>query len=103
MSKTNSCYKFYFNKLHKSWRKSKAPPAVTYHEYTQDESLCVVTTLDEDIARRERWRSEEEHSQLLFSFIQPLKPAVSSATSGWLKNILMKSGVNTGTFKALST
>ena len=41
MAKTESCYKFYFNKLHKSWRKGKAPPAVTHQEYTQDESLCV--------------------------------------------------------------
>ena len=50
MSKTNSCYKFYFNKLHKSWRKGRAPPGVTYQEYTQDESICAVTTLDENIA-----------------------------------------------------
>ena len=74
MAKTKSCYKFYFNKLHKSWRKGKAPPAVTYQEYTQDESLCLVWTLDEYIARTERWRSGEEHSQLLLSFIHPHKP-----------------------------
>ena len=29
MAKIKSCYKFYFNKLHKSWRKGKVPPAVT--------------------------------------------------------------------------
>ena len=74
MTKTKSCYKFSFNKLHKSWRKGKAPPAVTYQEYTQDESLCLVWTLDEYIARAERWRSGEEHSQLLLSFIHPRKP-----------------------------
>ena len=50
MAKTNSRYKFYFNKLHKSWRRGKVPPAVTYQEYTQDESLCIVRTLDEYIA-----------------------------------------------------
>ena len=54
MSKTRSCYKFYFNKLQKSWRKGKALPAVTYQEYTQDESLCVVRALDEYIAQTER-------------------------------------------------
>ena len=53
-AKTNSCYKFYFNKLHKSWRRGKAQPAVTYQVYTQDESLCVVRTLDEYVARTER-------------------------------------------------
>ena len=52
MAKTNSCYKFYFNKLHKSWRRGKASPAVTYQEYTQDESLCVVRTLEVEIWRR---------------------------------------------------
>ena len=51
--------------LHKSWRKGKAPPAVTYQEYTQDESLSVVRTLDGYIAGTERWRSGEEHSQFL--------------------------------------
>ena len=35
MTKTKCCHKFYFNKLHKSWRKVKAPQAVTYQEYTQ--------------------------------------------------------------------
>ena len=47
ITKTNYCYKFYFNKLHKGWRRGKAPPAVTYQEYTQDDSLCVARTLDE--------------------------------------------------------
>ena len=64
MAKTKSCYKFCFNRLHESWRKGKAPPTVTYQEYTQDESLCAVRTLDEYIARTERRRSGEEHSQL---------------------------------------
>ena len=103
MAKTKSCNKFYFNKLHKSWTKGKAPPAVTYQEYSQDESLRVVKTLDEYIAQTERGRSGEEHSQLLLSFIHPHTPVVSSAISGWLKAILMKSGVDTGTFKAHST
>ena len=81
MEKTKSCYKFNFNKLHKSWRKGKVPPAVTYQEYTQDESLCVVRTLDEYMAQTERWRSGEEHSKLLLSFIHPHKPVVSPTIS----------------------
>ena len=59
--------------------------------------------LDEYIARTERWRSGEEYSQLLLSFIPPRKPVVSSSISGWLKTILMKSGVDTGSSKAHST
>ena len=103
MAKTKSCYKFYLNKLDKSWRKCKAPPAFTYQEYTPNESLYVVRTLDEYIARTERWRSAEEHSQLLLSFIYPEKPVVSCTISGWLKTILMKSGIDTSNFKAHST
>ena len=103
MAKTKSCYKFYLNKLDKSWRKCQAPTAVTYQEYTQNESLYVVRTLDEYIARTERWRSAEEHSQLLLSFIHPEKPVVFCTISGWLKTVLMKSGIDTSNFKAHST
>ena len=82
MSKIKSCYKFCFNKLHKSCRKGKAPPAVIYEEYTQDEGLCVIRTLDEYIVQTEKWRSGKEHSRLFLSFIHPQKPVVSSAISG---------------------
>ena len=99
----NEKNEIYFNKLHKSWRKGKAPPAVTYQGYTQDESLCVVRTFDEYIARTVKWRSREEHSQLSVSFIHPHKPGVSSTVFGLLEPTLMKSGVDTGTFKAHST
>ena len=61
---TRSSSKFYFDKRHKSWRKGKVPPAVTHQEYTQDESLYVVRTLDEYIAQTERLRSEK--STLIF-------------------------------------
>ena len=41
---TKSCY----------MKKGEVQPAVTYQEYTQDESLCVVRTLDKYIAQTER-------------------------------------------------
>ena len=59
--------------------------------------------LDEYIARTERWRSGEEYSQLLLSFIHPHKPVIPSAVSRGLKTIPMKQGVDTGTFKAPPT
>ena len=95
MAKTKSCYY--------KFRKGKAPLAVTYQEYTQVESLYDVRTLDEHIAQTEGWRSGEEHSQLLLSFIYSHKPVVSSTISGWLETILIKLGVDTSTFKAHST
>ena len=103
MAKTKSCSKFYFNNLHNSWRNGKALPAVTHQEYTHDEKLCVARTLDEYIAWVERWSSGEQLSQFLLSFIHSHKPVVFSTISGWLKTILMKSGINTSTFIARST
>lgn len=49
MARTDTSYTFFFNKLHKSWKRGKAPPTVTYQAYTQDETLCVVKALDENI------------------------------------------------------
>ena len=37
-----------------SWMNGRAAPAITYQEYTQNESICLVITLDEHIARTER-------------------------------------------------
>ena len=78
-------YKFYFHKLYKSWRRGKVPPTISYQAYTQDLNLCVVKALDEYISCKEGWRSGEECSQLLLSFVNPRKPVVSSTISGWLK------------------
>ena len=78
MAKSNSCYKIYFNNLHKSWTKDKAPPIATFQEYPQDENFPVVRTLDEYIARSARRRSGEEHSELLLRFIHLHKPVVFS-------------------------
>ena len=96
-------YKFYFHKLHKSWRRGKAPTAISYQAHTQNPNHCVVKTLDEYISGAEGWRSGEECSQLLLSFVNPHKPVVPSTISGWLKNILKKAGIDISTFKAHST
>ena len=90
MLRNGISYKFYFNKLHKSQRRGKAPPKISYQAYIQDPNPCVVKTLDEYISRTEGWRSGEECSQLILSFINPHKPVVFSTISGWLKNILKK-------------
>ena len=78
MARNCTSYKFYFHKLHKKWRKGKAPPTVSCQAYTQDPNFCVVKTLDEYISRTEGWRSGEEFFQLLLSFVNPHK-AVHSA------------------------
>ena len=103
MTRNDTSYKFHFHKLHKSWRRGKAPPTISYQAYTQDPNLSVVKTLDECISRTQGWRSGEECSQLLLSFVNPHKPAMSSTISSWLKNVLKKKGIDISTFKAYST
>ena len=81
--RNNMFYNFYFHKLHKGWKRSKASPTVSYQTYTQHPNPCVAKTLDEYISRTEGWRPEEECFQLLLGFVDPHKPVVSSTISGW--------------------
>ena len=37
MVKSEDVYIFTFHKLHKSWRKGKAPPRLYFHEYPKDQ------------------------------------------------------------------
>ena len=97
MTRNGMSYKFYFQKLHKSWRRGKVPPTISFQAYSEDLNLCVVKTLDEYISRTEGWRSGKECSQLLLSFVNPHKPVVSFTISGWLKNILKKVGIDIST------
>ena len=70
MTKTSSRFTFTFHKLHKSWRKGKSPPSVTFHSFDEDETLCVVATTNEYLKRSEKW-SISDDGQLLLSFIKP--------------------------------
>ena len=49
MAKDKDKYMFYFSKLHKSWSKGQAPPAITHFAFGEDKALCVVETLNEYI------------------------------------------------------
>ena len=44
MARNDTSYKFYFHKLHKSWRNDKTSPTVSYQIYKQDPYFCVVKT-----------------------------------------------------------
>ena len=44
-------YVFKFYSVHKSWPCGKPIPSLEFHEYSEDKSLCVVTTIDEYIKR----------------------------------------------------
>ena len=62
--KGNGEHVFKFHRLHKSWRCGKPIPSLGFHEYSEDKSLCVATTIDEYIKRTVNWR-EMAKTQLL--------------------------------------
>ena len=99
--KTPSSFTFTFHKLHKAWKKEKAPTSVVFHSFEKDSSLCVVAVLNEYLKISEKWTTSDEW-QLLLSFVQPHKPVVDTTISGWIKNVLTISGVDAGSFKGHS-
>ena len=84
-------YKFVYTKLHKSWRKRKSPPRVSFIAYNEDLHICVVKCLDAYLDRTKVWRDGK--NQLLLSLIQPHKEVCSSIISHWLKETLVLSGL----------
>ena len=58
-------YIFTFHKLHKSWRKSKAPSNLYLYRYWKDQELCVVSVLDEYLKHTKTWRTNVDKFQLL--------------------------------------
>ena len=102
MVKTPSTFTFTFHKLPKAWKKGKSLPSVVFHSFKEGRSLCVVEVLNKYLKRSEKWRTSDE-CQLLLSFVQPHKPVVSSTITGWIKKVLIISGVDVGVFKGHST
>ena len=84
MARNDTSYKFYFHKLHESWRRGKPPLRVSYQAYTQDPNLCIAKTLDEYISGTEGWNSGVMCSQPL-NFINQHRTVVSSTILDWLK------------------
>ena len=82
MTKDKDKYIFYFSKLHKSWRRGQAPQAAIYFAFGEDETLCVVETLNEYINRSKAWRESNHEKQLPLSSIRPHNPVVSCPISG---------------------
>ena len=100
MAKDKDRYIFYFSKLHKSWRKGQARPAITYFAFDEDKALCVVETLNEYINRSKPWRESNHEKQLLLSSIRP-NAVVSCPISGWLKKSFKQAAINTDLFKVI--
>ena len=99
MIKTSEYYEIRFHKLHKSWRKGESPPSLKLYAFPSDKALCVVAALDCYIERSSIWREKNQTSQLLFSFIKPHNAVAKSTVAGWVKQILIMSGINTDIFR----
>ena len=81
MVKLDDTYIFTFHKLHKSWRKGKAPPNPPPQKYPKDQELCVVSALNDHLKRTETWRANGDKFQLLLSYIKPHVEVHSSTVS----------------------
>ena len=103
MIKTSKYYEFRSHKLHKSWRKGQSPPSLKIYVFLSDKALCAVAALDCYIERSSIWWEENQTSQLLVSFIKPHNAVAKSTVAGWVKQILIMSGINTDIFKPHST
>ena len=79
MIKTSEYYEFKFHKPHKSWRRGESPPSLKIYAFPSDH-LCIS-----------------------ISFIEPHNAVAKSTVAGWVKQILIMSGINTDVFKPDST
>ena len=82
--------------------KGESPPSLKIYAFPSDKALCVVAALDCYIERTSIWREKNQNSQLLFSFIKPHNAVAKSTVAGWVKQILIMSGINTDIFKPYS-
>ena len=101
--KSEDVYIFTFHKLHKSWRKGKAPPRLYFHEYPKDQELCVVSALNMYLKRTRTWKINGDEFQLLLSYMKPHVEVHSLTASTWIKGILKETGVDVDGFKGHST
>ena len=59
----------------------------------------MVAAIECYIERTSIWREKNETCQLLVSFIKPHNAVAKSTVSGWVKQILVMSSINTDIFK----
>ena len=68
------------------------------YAFPSDKALCAIAALDCYIERSSIWREKNQTSQL-FSFIKPHNAVAKFTVAGWVKQILIMSGINTDIFK----
>ena len=88
-----------FHKLHNSWSRGEPLPLLKISASSSDKALCVVAALDCYTERTLIWRAKNQACQLLVSFVKPHNAVAKSTVLGWVKQILIMSGINTDIFK----
>ena len=101
MVRSSDAYRFYFSKVTKTWRKGRAPPRLELKQFSQDESLCVVSTLDSFRQRTESW-GKGGQTQLLLSHLLPHREVRSSTLANWVKITLKAAGIDISKYQAHS-
>ena len=99
MVRSSDAYRFYFSKVTKTWRKGRAPPRLELKQFSQDESLCVVSTLDSYCQRTEFWRKEGQ-TELLLSHLRPHREVRSSTIANWVKITLKVASIDISKYQA---
>ena len=100
MAMTKDQYIFVFINCKKLKQKGKSLTLITFHAYSHDKQLCAVDALKEYILITSDFWNDRNCNRLLLCVITPHKPVALSTTSGWVKKVLNKAGVNISTIKA---
>ena len=94
---------FPITRLTKSKRPNKLFLTLTFHKYTPDGNIDVVSCLDTYVEVTETLRvSKKQHKCLFLGFIKPHKLISSSTIARWLTTLMSEAGIDS-TFKAHST
>ena len=102
ITKGTDSYIFTFGKPHKAWRKGKPLPSLRVCKFEEDTKLYVAATLEKYLKRKKGWSGKDKR-QLLLIVDKLHNPVVSSAISGWIKNVLSAADIDNEIFKGHST
>ena len=97
----SSSYKFRIPHPIKTTKPGKHIQELELAAYPEDETLCIVTTLDEYIKRTHDLRGKE--NAVFVTFTKPYHAASKSTISRWIKTTLSEAGVDMNIFTPHST
>ncbi|WP_419593559.1 tyrosine-type recombinase/integrase, partial [Thiolapillus sp.] len=93
---------FYVHSLLKHSRSGSHQAPIELHSFTENKSLCVVSTLKEYLRRTKHLRNSNSPN-LFLTLLAPHTPASTDTISRWLKWTLARAGVDTNVYTAHST